>query len=61
MAERARIAQLRETMSKIGVDSFLISQPENRRYLSGFSGEDHPPTDSAGYLFITEDELALLT
>ena len=61
MAERARIAQLRETMSKVGVDSFLISQPENRRYLSGFSGEDHPPTDSAGYLFITEDELALLT
>ncbi len=61
MAERARIAHLRETMGRLGVDAFLISQPESRRYLSGFTGHDHPPTDSAGYLFITESEAILLT
>ncbi len=61
MAERARIAQLRETMSKLGADAFLISQPESRRYLSGFTGQDHPPMDSAGYLFITVTEAVLLT
>ena len=61
MAERARVAQLRETMSRLGVDSCLISQPESRRYLSGFTGHDHPPMDSAGYLFITGNEAVLLT
>jgi Xaa-Pro aminopeptidase len=61
MGERARIAQLRETMSRLGVDAFLISQPESRRYLSGFTGQDHPPMDSAGYLFITQSESVLLT
>ena len=61
MAERARIAQLREAMSKIGADAFLISQPESRRYLSGFTGHDQPPVDSAGYLLITDTEAILLT
>ncbi len=61
MAERSRIAQLREVMSRIGVDAFLISQPESRRYLSGFTGHDHPPMDSAGFLFITGSEAILLT
>lgn len=61
MAERARIAQLRDSMSRLGLDALLISQPESRRYLSGFNGHDHPPMDSAGYLFVTEQELLLLT
>lgn len=36
------------------LDGVLISAPENRRYLSGFSG-------SAGYLFITKDNAVLVT
>ena len=36
------------------LDAVLISAPENRRYLSGFSG-------SAGYLFITKDNALLVT
>lgn len=36
------------------LDGVLISAPENRRYLSGFSG-------SAGYLFITRDRAVLVT
>ena len=36
------------------LDGVLISTPENRRYLSGFSG-------SAGYLFITKDSAMLVT
>jgi len=61
MAQRARIASLRETMSRLGLDAFLISQPESRRYLSGFTGEDHPPLDSAGFLLITGTQAILLT
>ena len=37
-----------------GLDGVLISAPENRRYLSGFSG-------SAGYLFITKGSAVLVT
>ena len=36
------------------LDGVLISAPENRRYLSGFSG-------SAGYLFITKANAILVT
>jgi Xaa-Pro aminopeptidase len=36
------------------LDGVLISAPENRRYLSGFSG-------SSGYLFITKDNAVLVT
>ncbi|MGE5620887.1 MAG: M24 family metallopeptidase [Sphingomonadaceae bacterium] len=61
MAVAPRIAKLRETMATIGVNAFLISQPESRRYLSGFTGHDHPPMDSAGYLLITEARNLLLT
>ncbi len=61
MSIASRIARLREQMSQIGVDAFLISQPESRWYLSGFTGHDHPPMDSAGYLFITENRSLLLT
>lgn len=61
MAVAPRIAKLRETMSRLGVDAFLISQPESRRYLSDFTGHDHPPMDSAGYLIIAETRALLLT
>ena len=49
-----RLDQLRGIMEKEGLDSILISTPENRRYLSGFTG-------SAGYLLITQSEAILAT
>lgn len=49
-----RLKKLRHSLSKKGVAAILISQPENRRYLSGFSG-------SAGYLLITQDSQILAT
>jgi Xaa-Pro aminopeptidase len=61
MAVMTRVDRLREGMSRLGLDAFLISQPESRRYLSGFTGHDHPPMDSAGYLLITEAKLLLFT
>ncbi|MGC8827037.1 MAG: M24 family metallopeptidase [Anaerolineae bacterium] len=42
-----RLARLRQKMQELGVDTFMVTQPENRRYLSGFTG-------SAGVLFITQ-------
>ena len=33
-----RVAKLRSEMVDLEVDGFLVSAPENRRYLSGFTG-----------------------
>jgi len=49
-----RLSNLRREIKKRKVGAILISQPENRYYLSGFSG-------SAGYLFITGKEAVLAT
>ena len=48
-----RLQGIRTLISEKGIDSFLVSQQENRRYLSGFSG-------SSGWLFISQ-KLAILT
>ena len=50
----ARVAAIREVIANAGLDGILISNGENRRYLSGFIG-------SAGYLLITGSEARLLT
>lgn len=50
----SRIERLRQRFSEKEIDGFFISQPENRRYLSGFDG-------SAGYLLITPHDAILAT
>jgi Xaa-Pro aminopeptidase len=49
-----RLTELRESLVTEGLDAILITQPENRRYLSGFTG-------SAGVLLISQDEAVLAT
>ena len=44
----ARLDKIRALLPQKGINALLISMPENRRYMSGFTG-------SAGYLFITDD------
>ena len=51
---KTRIDNLRNTFPEQGIDGIFISQPENRRYLSGFDG-------SAGYLLITPRAATLAT
>jgi Xaa-Pro aminopeptidase len=48
-----RIESLRQKMKERGLDAVLISQKENRFYLSGFTGE--------GYLIITPQDRVLMT
>jgi Xaa-Pro aminopeptidase len=54
---RLRLAALRELMSSRELDAFLVSNPENRRYLSGFTAAD----PDWGMLLITDRESFLLT
>ncbi len=49
-----RLQKLRQRFDEKKIDAILISQPENRYYLSGFDG-------SAGYLFITPQDTILAT
>ena len=49
-----RLTKLRETLATEGLDAILITQPENRRYLSGFTG-------STGVLLISQDQAVLAT
>ena len=49
-----RIAGLRSAIGESDIDGMLISDPHNRRYLSGFIG-------SAGYLVITQSGAVLAT
>lgn len=49
-----RLEKLRRQLGEKEIDGVLISQPENRYYLSGFDG-------SAGYLLITPQDTVLAT
>ncbi|MGI5839018.1 MAG: M24 family metallopeptidase [bacterium] len=51
---KTRIANLRSRFAAVGVDGMLITRPENRAYLSGFSG-------SSGWLVVTVEKAYLLT
>jgi len=48
-----RIERLRQELEKLGLDAFLVQQPENRRYLTGFTG-------SAGTVIVTAEAALLL-
>jgi Xaa-Pro aminopeptidase len=56
-----RIQRVRASMDEKGVDGMLVSHPYNRNYISGFSGEDQPPLDTAGILLIGPNDLCLIT
>jgi Xaa-Pro aminopeptidase len=49
-----RLRKLRNTLTQHKLDAILISQPDNRRYLAGFTG-------SAGALLISMDRTVLAT
>lgn len=49
-----RLARLRDRFDELNVDALLVTQPHNRRYLSGFTG-------SSGTLLISRDKAVLMT
>ena len=51
---KERVARLAAQLPERELDAILISAPENRRYLSGFTG-------SAGYLLVTPQRQVLFT
>lgn len=55
-----RLSRLRALLAEQHLDALLVSQPENRYYLSGFAATEHG-TDSAGSLLISADQAILVT
>ena len=49
-----RVQRLRQRLADEEIEALFVSAPENRRYLSGFTG-------SAGYLVITQEHAILAT
>src|SRR5687768_7271963 len=56
-----RIQRLRDRLQEQEWDALLVTNPNNRLYLSGFTGHDAPPLDSAGFLLVTRRDLCLVT
>lgn len=47
-----RIKKLQTVLKKRRLDALLVSQPENRRYLSGYTDGDHGITETSGVLLV---------
>ena len=56
-----RVKKLRTSLTTNDIDTLLVLVEENRRYLSGFTGEDTQFDESAGALIINADRLVLAT
>lgn len=57
-----RVERIRLGLKRRKLDAILVTQPENRRYLSGYTAVDHSINESAGVLLISaKGEPCLLT
>ncbi len=56
-----RVARLRETFARNGLDTFIILIDANRRYLSGYTADDGQFDETAGALIITAEHCLLAT
>jgi Xaa-Pro aminopeptidase len=55
-----RVAETRTRLRDAGLDALLISDQYNRRYLTGFTPEDHDITESSGWVLVTPNTLGLV-
>jgi Xaa-Pro aminopeptidase len=57
----SRLAAVRELLQEKGLDGLLISGPDNRRYLSGFTAREEILHESCGSLLVTKEAAQLFT
>jgi Xaa-Pro aminopeptidase len=60
-AAGSRLSTLRELLATQGLDALLISGPDNRRYLSGFTAREELIHESCGSLLVSRDAALLFT
>lgn len=60
--QQGALERVKRSLKRRRLDAILVTQPENRRYLSGYTARDHGINESAGVLLIPcEGEPYLLT
>ncbi|WP_028583810.1 M24 family metallopeptidase [Desulfogranum mediterraneum] len=52
VSDPQRLSRLQKTLQRKKIDAILVSQPDNRRYLSGYTAKDHGIQESSGLLLI---------
>jgi Xaa-Pro aminopeptidase len=55
-----RLSETRRRMSAAGLDGLVISNPSNRRYLTGFTPKDGDITESSGWVLVTPKSLGVI-
>lgn len=50
-----RLVRLQASLRRKKIDALLVSQPHNRRYLSGYTAPDHGIQETSGFLLIPGD------
>jgi len=60
MRTRERLASVRRLLDEGNLDLLVVSNPANRRYLTGFTADDHTPDESSGYVVITRERASLI-
>jgi Xaa-Pro aminopeptidase len=60
MSNHKRIKKVQAALRRKKLDAILISQPENRRYLCGYSAPDHGIGESSGVLLVPSSGQAYL-
>ncbi len=60
MERAARISSLQAKLRRKKLDAMLISEPHNRRYLSGYSAQDHDIGESSGSLLVPARKAPIL-
>lgn len=59
--DNPRLAATRARFGRFGIDGFLVTQPENRRYLSHVSASEGQSSSSAGWLAILPRRAVFVT
>lgn len=60
MSVSGRLDRVRGILNDTGLDAILITNPSNRRYLTGFTADDHAADESSGAVLITRDNATLI-
>jgi Xaa-Pro aminopeptidase len=55
-----RLSETRKRMSDSELDGLLVSNPSNRRYLTGFTPKDGDITETSGWVLVTPKSLGII-
>lgn len=60
MSVPERLDRVRDILRDTGLPAILVTNPANRRYLTGFTAEDHAADESSGMVLVTPDDATLI-